>query len=201
MTLHEIICFRCKKDFGYEGEKYQDIKCPYCQVLNSVYEPEQKKEKEMYPPNFKKDFEKVKIGEFINGVVEEMQYDMEHKFNYQGIDKIVPAIRFKFQLEGYNFAHFSRWMTFSTSDKTNLYNKYLLKLVENAQPEMSFDFNELRGFKVKMIWTEKNDFQNIEAIYPLDKKLVVNTVKPEKIPVAPSETESHVEENLEEENL
>lgn len=30
----------CSKEFEYEGEKYQDVRCKYCGVLNSIYNPD-----------------------------------------------------------------------------------------------------------------------------------------------------------------
>jgi phage FluMu protein Com len=40
--MFEIICWSCGQLFGYEGEQYRDITCPHCQVMNSVYNPEDK---------------------------------------------------------------------------------------------------------------------------------------------------------------
>ena len=37
--IYTITCFHCEKEFGYEGEKYRDMVCPYCHVQNSVYNP------------------------------------------------------------------------------------------------------------------------------------------------------------------
>lgn len=117
------------------------------------------------------DFEKVVIGEFINGEICDIEYEMEHKFVYKGQEKIAPAVRLVFKLDGYEYKHRTRWMTFNYGEKSNLYQKYLVKLVENAKPDMDFDLDGLKGMLVKTIWQEQNDFQSVESIFPLKNKI------------------------------
>ena len=38
--MNKTLCWYCEKEFEYEGEQYQDTKCPHCNVENSVYNPE-----------------------------------------------------------------------------------------------------------------------------------------------------------------
>src|SRR3990167_4390583 len=124
----------------------------------------------MRPPERKqRDFEKVVIGEMLSGVIEQVCYDNEHKFKgfSGGEDTIQPAVRLKFKLDGYKFPKYTRWMKFNVGEKANLYKKYITKLVENAIPDMDFDLDILNGMKIKTVWSEENDFQNIDAIYPL----------------------------------
>lgn len=193
--MNKTTCWYCKKEFEYEGEKYQDITCPYCKILNSIYDPNAKeeikppltthdeylaqKEEEMKPPQTHKDFEKVAIGEMLTGVINEVMYDQEHKFKgYQGKeDTIQPAVRFKFALDGYKFPHYSRWFKFSYGEKSNLYKIFLTKLVENAKPDMDFDLDLLKGLKVKTLWNENNDFQNLESIFPFESKVKAADMK------------------------
>ena len=81
------------------------------------------------------------MGEFIEGEIADIEYDMEHKFKgFQGAeDSIREAVRFVFKLNGYAFKHYTRWMTFSYGDRANLFNKYILKLVDGAIPDFDFD--------------------------------------------------------------
>jgi hypothetical protein len=120
-------------------------------------------------------FEKVKIGDFITGYISKIEYDNEHKFKgFEGKeDKISPAIRFVFKLDGYEYPHRSRWMNFNVGEKSNLYKKYISKLVANAKPDMSFDLDILLDMQVKTIWEENGDFQNLENIYPAGKKITI----------------------------
>lgn len=138
----------------------------------------------MKPPqrNGSKEFEKVAVGEFIIGTME-VAYDQEHKFKgFQGKeDTIQPAVRFIFTLDGYKYKHYSRWMKFSYGEKANLYKKYVSKLVENAEPDMDFDLDALNGMKVKTIWSEDNDFQNIDNIFPVNGK-IASTSAPKAVP-------------------
>ena len=124
------------------------------------------------PANKKTDFEKVVVGEMLPGIIEDITYDQEHKFKgYQGgPDTEQPAVRFKFALDGYKYAHYSRWYKFNYGEKANLYKIFLVKLVENAVPDMDFDLDLLKGMKVKTLWNENKDFQNLESIYPIDAK-------------------------------
>ena len=180
--MNNTFCWHCGRPFEYDGEKYRDINCPHCSVMNTKYNPADRQPyvpdgtegEEMKPPKKEKtEFEKVAIGEFVAGIIEKIEYDNEHKFKgFQGgEDTVQPAIRFVFKFDDYKYFHYSRWMKFNAGEKANLYKKYLVKLVEGITPDADFDIDHLRGMKIKTIWEEQNDFQNIESIYPLDKKI------------------------------
>jgi len=125
-----------------------------------------------YPPARPKfDYEKVKIGEFVFGTIDNIEYDNEHEFKMKGEKKISPAVRLVFKLDGCEYPHRSRWMTFSYAEKSNLYSKYLSKLILGAMPDMDMDLDVLKGVKVKTIWNEQNDFQWPESIFPVGEKL------------------------------
>lgn len=130
-------------------------------------------------------FEKVKIGEFITGKIFDVQYEPEHKFIFNGQESVKEGVRLVFELDGYQFKHYSRWMTFNYGIKSTLYQKYLSKLVENAEPDMDFDLDTLKGFPIKTIWSENKDFQNLESIFPLFNKLRYSAPTP--VAEAPSE--------------
>ena len=128
----------------------------------------------MFPPKTEHtDFEKLAIGEFIIGKIAEVQYDLNHSFKGFGDkpDAIKPAVRFVFEFEGYQYHHFSRWLKFTTAEKSNLYKKYISKLVEGVEPDCQFDLDILKGMAVKTIWVEENDYQNIESIFPVGEKI------------------------------
>lgn len=195
MQENKTQCWLCEEIIEYKGEKYRDVTCPKCQVLNSVYNPEQKEEEEMKPIRKTTEFEKVVIGEMIKGVISEVMYDQEHKFKgYQGAeDTIQPAVRFKFELEGYKFPHYSRWFKFNYGERANLYKIFLSKLVEKPKPDMDFDLDLLKGMKIKTIWNENGDFQNLESIFPLEGKVkATDTLSPEE----PADEDTSQEERL-----
>ena len=131
-------------------------------------------------PRKSTDFEKVAVGEYISGVIAEIDYDMKHKFKgFQGgKDTERPAVRLVFELTGYEFKHRTRWMSFNYSDRSNLYNKYLRKLVEGAEPDMDFDLDALKNFPVQTIWDEQNGFQFIELIKPQGDKCALTAFVP-----------------------
>ena len=135
----------------------------------------------MKPPRREhKSFEKVKVGEMLPGIIEVVQYEQEHTFKgFQGSeDTIQPAIRLKFKLDGYEHPKYTRWMKFSLHEKANLFKKYVSKLVDNAVPDMDIDLDILNGMKIKTVWSDNGDFQNIDAIYPADKKVSPNAKVP-----------------------
>jgi len=37
--MNKTICWRCEREFEYDGEKYRDVNCEWCGVLNSIYDP------------------------------------------------------------------------------------------------------------------------------------------------------------------
>lgn len=130
------------------------------------------------PPVFG-DYEKVKCDDFVNGIIEEVQENEKHEFKFQGKVTVFHGIRFKFILDGYEYPHFSRWNKFNLGDQSNLFNKYLLALVEGAEPVKDkdskfngFDIQQLTGMAVKTLWKEKNGFQSVETIRPLNGKIV-----------------------------
>lgn len=124
------------------------------------------------PARAKLDFEQVKVDEWINGEIEEIKYDQEHKSTFEGKERVRPAVRLKFKLEGYNYPHYTRWLTFNYSEKSNLYKNFLLPLVEGAKPDIEFDLDELKGMKIKTMWSQVEEFQNLAMIRPMDKKVM-----------------------------
>lgn len=126
----------------------------------------------MFPPEKPKmdpkDYERVKTNELLNTVIDDIQLDEKHPFKgFQGKpDTIQSAVRFKFMIEGMKFHKYSRWMKFMYSEKSTLYSKYIVPLVSGIKPEAKFDIEHLRGMKVKTLWRNNGDFQNLEIIVP-----------------------------------
>ena len=133
------------------------------------------------PKKDNKNYEKVAIGEMISGIIDKVEYDNEHKFKgFEGKeDTIQLGIRLKLKLDGYQYHHYSRWMKFNLGEKSNLYKKYVSKLMENAVPDMDFDLDVLNGMKIKTVWSEDKGFQNIDAIYPNQPKIKPDAVVPQ----------------------
>jgi hypothetical protein len=130
----------------------------------------------------RQEYEKVDINDFTTGVIEKVQYEKEHKFKFQDKETIAEGVRFKFKLIGYEHPHYSRWMKFNYGVKSNLYGKYLVPLVENPMPDMDFEIENLEGLKVKILWSERNGFYNVETIRPANGR-VKHEVKEEEPPI------------------
>jgi hypothetical protein len=127
------------------------------------------------PPRVKRDYEKVRTDDWVTGEIEDIQREEKRDTGFKdeetGEPIIKDCIRFKFKLDGYEYPHYSRWLSFSYHEKANLLKKYVMNLVEGAQPDMDFDVERLKGMKVKLMWQDNGDFQNIEMIRPVEKKI------------------------------
>ena len=76
------------------------------------------------------EYEKVTTDDFVVGVIEDIKYEKDREFSYQGEKKKVDAVKIKFHVDGYKFSKQTPWMTFSYNEKSNLYTKYISSLVE-----------------------------------------------------------------------
>lgn len=127
------------------------------------------------PPRTKMEYEKVRTDDWTQGVIDDIGHDEKRDTGFKddetGESKIVDSVRFKFKLEGYHYPHYSRWMALSYHEKATLFKKYLTPLVEGAKPDMDFDLERLKNMGVKVMWVDNRDFQNLEMIRPLDKKI------------------------------
>lgn len=137
----------------------------------------------MKPPVKKLDYEKIRTDEFVTGTIEDIVYDEEHVFKgFKGSpDTTQCGVRLVFNIDGYKYPHKTGWMKFNYSAKANIFKKYLMSLVEGAKEYMDFDLDQLKGMKVKMLWADNGEFQNIETIRPVDgKKLIPVAAEQEK---------------------
>lgn len=119
-----------------------------------------------------REFEKVKTDDFISGVLIDVKYDQAHEFKGKN-PRTSPAVKFIFDLDGYKDKKQSNWMGFSYDEKSTLYQKYLVSLVESAKPYMDFDLDQLKGIEVKILYKDSPDgkYQNIDTIRPTKGKI------------------------------
>jgi len=128
-----------------------------------------------------REFEKVKVGDLLPGIICSVQEDPEHLFKgfkdkEKGTvnpDVTCQAVRFIFLFDDYQEKHYGRWEKKNYGAKSNLYKKYIEKLVDNAKPDQKFDIQLLDGMPVKVLWSEKNNFQNVDMVLPLKDKLTL----------------------------
>lgn len=125
-------------------------------------------------PKPKLEYEKVKTDDWTTGVIEDIQRDEKRNTGFKdeaGEEIIKDSIRFKFKLEGYQYAHYSNWMAFSYHEKAGLLSKYIFSLVAPAVADMDFDLERLKGMEVKVMWADKGEYQRVEIIRPVGKKI------------------------------
>ena len=124
------------------------------------------------PQRAKTDFERVpKYDEWIAGKILDIAYEAEHKSTFQGEEKVRPAVRFKIGLEGCQFPKYSRWLTFSYGDKSNLYKNWVSVLVDGAEPDMDLDLDVIKGMSIKTMWSENGDYDNLVMVRPVSEKV------------------------------
>lgn len=127
------------------------------------------------PPREQTDFERIPTyDEWIPGKIVEIAYDKEHKSVWEGKERVRFCVRFKFELKGCQYPHYSRWLTFNYGEKSTLWLKYISSLVEGAQPDMDFDLDILKGMEIKTMWSvnpKSPDFDNLEMIRPIGAKV------------------------------
>lgn len=124
------------------------------------------------------EFERVKIDEWVEGSITEIQERLNENRKYKDKEtgewkvRSVEEVRFVFQLEGYEFKHYSRWMTKSVGKESNLFKKYLHKLLPELVSNKPVDLGKLKEIKVKMMWDQEigkdgNIYQFVANIKPL----------------------------------
>jgi len=107
------------------------------------------------------DYERVTIDAWIIGEIAEVQerLGVEKTFKDKETGEMktrkVDQVRFKFSLENYEYPHYSRWMTLSTNENSNLYKKYIQSLFGSKfPPDTLLDIDRLTGLKCKTMWDE-----------------------------------------------
>lgn len=120
----------------------------------------------------KKVFEQIKVDEWITGEIEEIQYEQDHEFTYKGNKTKGDAVRVSLRLDGYKDKKSTGWMRFNYGEKSNLYKIFIEPLVEGARTNMTFDFDNLKDLRVKVMFTQKGEYQNLSMIRPLQTKVL-----------------------------
>ena len=118
----------------------------------------------MRPP--RREFEQVKVDEWLMGEIAEIKYDNEHEFITKGEKDVAPGIKIGLALDGYKDKKSTGWWKFSYSDKSKVYKFFIQPLVEGAHPYMDFDFDNLLNLRIKIMYTQNGEYQNIMAIRP-----------------------------------
>ena len=123
-------------------------------------------------------YERVIIDDWISGKIVEVQERNNPNRKYKDKNtgewktKAVDEVRFVFELDGYKYKHYSRWMTQSVHKKSTLYDKYLKKLDPSLEPETAVDLDRLAGIEVRTMWDEETGrdgavYQHVASIKPL----------------------------------
>lgn len=137
------------------------------------------------------EYEKVAVDEWLPGMIETVQLQEDRPYRHTNDDTgetemlTAPHVRFKFKLDGYKYPHYSRWMKASTHKKSNLYSKYLRSLCPTHDCEnQQIDVDKLTGVRIKIMWENNGDYQNVTQIRGLDAALDVrvDTTAPEADP-------------------
>ena len=125
------------------------------------------------------DYEKVKIDEWIEGDIKEVETKLNVKKIYKDADgneeeKTIDQVRFIFKLDGYKFTHRSRLMTISTHEKSTLYKDFLVSLFPTLKPGKTVDLEMLKNKRVKTMWDERISDRDDKTYQFLSKIKLLN---------------------------
>ena len=124
----------------------------------------------MKPP--RKEYEKIRVDEWLQGEIVDIQYEKEHEFNYKGVKSVGPAAKIQIELKGYKDKKSTGWLSFNYSQKSNLYKFFIEPLVEGARPNMDFDLDNLKNLRIKVMYAQKGEYQNLFAVRPDQTKIL-----------------------------
>lgn len=127
----------------------------------------------MKPVTKKLEYEKVPTDNFVSAVIERIEYETDHEWKpFQGKDREPSdAVKLKFIIEGCQYPKSTPWMSFSYDARSKLYSIFINSLVEGAEEYMDFDLDQLVGMKIKMLWKDNGEYQNIETVRPVGEKV------------------------------
>lgn len=124
----------------------------------------------MRPP--KREYEKVEVDTWINGRITEIEYKVNPPYKSPSSGKEYPAVRIALELEGYKQPKRTPFMLFSYAKSSNLYALFVESLVEGAYEYMDLDLDQLKDLRVKVMFEQKGDYQNILRIRPREAKAI-----------------------------
>lgn len=136
----------------------------------------------MKPP--KREYEQVEVDAWIAGEIVDIIYEEEHEFKTDTGPQKLWAVKFILSLDGYKDKKHTRWFTFNYSENSNLY-KFISPLVEGAYPKMDFDLDALRDLRIKVMYVQNGNYQNISMIRPFEAKVLMTwkpDIKDEAVP-------------------
>jgi hypothetical protein len=147
------------------------------------------------------DYEKVRVLEWIKGKIIEFDVRAKDKefFNAKTKEKtvrLVDQIRFKFELEGYEYPHFTNWLTQSTSEKANLF-KFLRGIMPTLEGNATVDIDKVVNVPLLIMYDEIPRKDGLPGMYQFVDKIKIDgepidlTLKKEESPamVAPIKKE------------
>lgn len=139
----------------------------------------------MKPP--RREFEIVRIDEWITGKITKIEYDKDHEFSSKSEKWTGMAVKVTLELDGYKDKKSTSWWGFSYSDKSKVYKFFIQPLVEGAHPYMDFDFDNLLNLRIKVMYAQNGEYQNLFAVRPDQGKVlpaakVASQVNEEEVP-------------------
>ena len=161
----------CKEYDLHEVGKY------YIKVCKEIINKRTGEDKmKIYEGKNNKEFEYEMLPEntWLKGRIDEVQQRTNEHRKYKDKDtgewkeKSAEELRFAFRFDDFEHRHYSRWMTESLNEKSNLYTKYIKKLSPQVTSSDRVDWDLLVDMEVDVMWenSEYNGkvYQNINLI-------------------------------------
>lgn len=120
----------------------------------------------------KREFEKVKVEEWLKGEISKIEYEKQHEFTFKGEKTIAPAVRVQITLDGYKDPKSTGWWKFNYNEKSKLFRFFLEPLVEGAHSKLDFDFDHLLHTRIKVMYTTNGEYQNLVMVRPDGPKII-----------------------------
>ena len=136
----------------------------------------------------KRVFEQVKVDEWLKGTIADIKYDDEHEFTYKSESYKAQAVKIFIELDGYKEKKQTQWMSFLYTERANLYKLFVSELVAGALPKMELDLEVINNMRIKVMYAQNGEYQNITMVRPLDSKVLASSKPPKDQPES-SETD------------
>lgn len=120
----------------------------------------------------KREFEQVEVDTWLKGEISKIEYDPKHEFTFKGEKSTDAGVKIAIALDGYKEKKSTGWWKFNYSEKSKVFKFFLQPLVEGAHPKLDFDFDHLLNMRIKVMYAQNGEYQNLVMVRPDQSKII-----------------------------
>lgn len=120
----------------------------------------------------KREFEQVVVDEWLKGEIVKIEYEPKHEFIFKGEKSIDSAVKISIAIDGYKDKKSTGWWKFNYSEKSKVFKFFLQPLVEGAHQKLDFDFDHLLNLRIKLMYAQNGEYQNLIMVRPDGPKII-----------------------------